>query len=194
MNEITFILSKQNLNAFKEVIKFDVIPQNLLIKTDEDKNIIFVFIDYYQYLKQPHDHIVFTTDYKSEIDFMVFKKKIPIITKYYFKLDKWKETKTKQLSPIFIPPIDEYEVTILLKEKHYNLHEFDSESKQLQSDLLHDTNAGIVAKDQNHLREILLELYQEFNAKGNISCASHGIEKYSRKMQVERLAEIVKSL
>ena len=116
MNEITFKLSKQNLNAFKEVIKFDVIPQNLLIKTDEDKNIIFVFIDYYQYLKQPHDHIVFTTDYKSEIDFMVFKKKIPIITKYYFKLDKWKETKTKQLSPIFIPPIDEYEVTILLKE------------------------------------------------------------------------------
>lgn len=107
MNEITFKLSKKNLNAFKEVIKFDVIPQNLLIKTDEDKNIIFVFIDYYQYLKQPHDHIVFTTDYKSEIDFMVFKKKIPIITKYYFKLDKWKETKTKQLSPIFIPPIDE---------------------------------------------------------------------------------------
>jgi hypothetical protein len=116
MNEITFKLSKQNLNAFKEVIKFDVIPQNLLIKTDEDKNIIFVFIDYYQQLKQPHDYIVFTTDYKSEVDFMVFKKKIPIITKYYFKLDKCKESKTKQLSPIFIPPVDEYEVTILLKE------------------------------------------------------------------------------
>jgi hypothetical protein len=116
MNEITFILSKQNLNAFKEVIKFKVIPQNLLIKTDEDKNIIYVFIDYYQQLKQPHDYIVFTTDYKSEVDFMVFKKKIPIITKYYFKLDKWKESKTKQLSPIFIPPVDEYEVTILLKE------------------------------------------------------------------------------
>ena len=116
MNEIKFKLSKQNLNAFKEVIKFNVIPQNLLIKTDEDKNIIFVFIDYYQQLKQPHDYIVFTTDYKSEVDFMVFKKKIPIITKYYFKLDKWKESKTKQLSPIFIPPIDEYEVTILLKE------------------------------------------------------------------------------
>lgn len=116
MNEITFKLSKQNLNAFKEVIKFNVIPQNLLIKTDEDKNIIFVFIDYYQQLKQPHDYIVFTTDYKSEVDFMVFKKKIPIITKYYFKLDKWKESKTKQLSPIFIPPVDEYEVTILLKE------------------------------------------------------------------------------
>ena len=84
--------------------------------------------------------------------------------------------------------------TNLLKEKHYNLHEFDTESKQLQSNLLQETNAGIVAKDHEHLREILLELNQEFNANGNISCESHGIEKYSRKMQVERLAEIVKSL
>ena len=150
MNEITFKLSKQNLNAFKEVIKFDVIPQNLLIKTDEDKNIIFVFIDYYQYLKQPHDHIVFTTDYKSEIDFMVFKKKIPIITKYYFKLDKWKETKTKQLSPIFIPPIDEYEVTILLKENILKM-----KSKLLNFEFpLDDIEAFILEKiEQEELEE-----------------------------------------
>ena len=150
MNEITFKLSKQNLNAFKEVIKFDVIPQNLLIKTDEDKNIIFVFIDYYQYLKQPHDHIVFTTDYKSEIDFMVFKKKIPIITKYYFKLDKWKETKTKQLSPIFIPPIDEYEVTILLKENILKM-----KSKLLKFEFpLDDIEAFILEKiEQEELEE-----------------------------------------
>ena len=150
MNEITFILSKQNLNAFKEVIKFDVIPQNLLIKTDEDKNIIFVFIDYYQYLKQPHDHIVFTTDYKSEIDFMVFKKKIPIITKYYFKLDKWKETKTKQLSPIFIPPIDEYEVTILLKE---NILKMKSKLLKFEFPLV-DIEAFILEKiEQEELEE-----------------------------------------
>ena len=150
MNEITFILSKQNLNAFKEVIKFDVIPQNLLIKTDEDKNIIFVFIDYYQQLKQPHDYIVFTTDYKSEIDFMVFKKKIPIITKYYFKLDKWKETKTKQLSPIFIPPIDEYEVTILLKENILKM-----KSKLLNFEFpLDDIEAFILEKiEQEELEE-----------------------------------------
>lgn len=145
MNEISFILSKQNLNAFKEVIKFDVIPQNLLIKTNEDKNIIFVFIDYYQQLKQPHDYIVFTTDYKSEIDFMVFKKKIPIITKYYFKLDKWKESKTKQLSPIFIPPVDEYEVTILLKENVLKM-----KSKLLKFEFpLDDIEAFILDKVEN---------------------------------------------
>ena len=150
MNEITFKLSKQNLNAFKEVLKFNVIPQNLLIKTDEDKNIIFVFIDYYQQLKQPHDYIVFTTDYKSEIDFMVFKKKIPIITKYYFKLDKWKETKTKQLSPIFIPPIDEYEVTILLKENILKM-----KSKLLKFEFpLDDIEAFILEKiEQEELEE-----------------------------------------
>ena len=150
MNEITFILSKQNLNAFKEVIKFDVIPQNLLIKTDEDKNIIFVFIDYYQQLKQPHDYIVFTTDYKSEVDFMVFKKKIPIITKYYFKLDKWKESKTKQLSPIFIPPVDEYEVTILLKENILKM-----KSKLLKFEFpLDDIEAFILEKiEQEELEE-----------------------------------------
>ena len=150
MNEITFKLSKQNLNAFKEVLKCNVIPQNLLIKTDEDKNIIFVFIDYYQQLKQPHDYIVFTTDYKSEIDFMVFKKKIPIITKYYFKLDKWKETKTKQLSPIFIPPIDEYEVTILLKENILKM-----KSKLLNFEFpLDDIEAFILEKiEQEELEE-----------------------------------------
>jgi len=49
---------------------------------------------------------------------MVFKKKIPIIKKYYWNenYQRWKESTTKQLSPILIPPIDEYEVTILLKE------------------------------------------------------------------------------
>ena len=144
MNEITFNLSKQNLNAFKEVIKFDVIPQNLLIKTDENKNIIFVFIDYYQQLKQPHDYIVFTTDYKSEIDFMVFKKKIPIITKFYWneKYQRWKDSATKQLSPIFIPPVDEYEVTILLKENILKM-----KSKLLRFEFpLYDIEAFILDK------------------------------------------------
>jgi hypothetical protein len=122
MNKITFKLSKQNLNTFKEVLKLQVIPQNFLIKRDDEKNIIFVFLDYYSQLKSSADYLVFTTDYKSEINFMVFKKKVPIILKYYWGTDKrkpegsWKQSKTKQLSPIFIPPVDEYEVTILLKE------------------------------------------------------------------------------
>jgi hypothetical protein len=118
MNEITFKLSKHDLTLFKKVLKFKVIPQNFLIKRDDEKNIIIVFLDYYSQLKSSTDYIVLTTDYKSEIDFMVFKKKVPIILSYTWDNEKgcWKQSVTKQLSPIFIPPVDEYEVTILLKE------------------------------------------------------------------------------
>jgi hypothetical protein len=118
MNEITFKLSKHDLTLFKKVLKFKVIPQNFLIKRDDEKNIIIVFLDYYSQLKSPTDHIIFTTNYKSEIDFMVFKKKVPIILSYTWINEKscWRQSATKQLSPIFIPPVDEYEVTILLKE------------------------------------------------------------------------------
>jgi len=118
MNKISFKLSKYDLTLFKKVLKLKVIPQNFLIKRDDKKNIIIVFLDYYSQLKSPTNHIVFTTDYKSEIDFMVFKKKVPIILSYTWVNEKscWKQSVTKQLSPIFIPPVDEYEVTILLKE------------------------------------------------------------------------------
>jgi hypothetical protein len=118
MNEIIFKLSKENFDVLKKVQ--EIIAQNILIKTDENKNIIIVFLDYYQQLKSPRsrDYIVLTTDYKSEVDFIVFKRKTTIITNYYFnrKFKQWMNKKTKNISPIFIPPIDEYEVTILLKE------------------------------------------------------------------------------
>jgi hypothetical protein len=86
------------------------------------------------------------------------------------------------------------ENALILKDKFYNLEEFDSESKQLQADLIHETNSGIIVKDSKHLKEILLELYQEFISTGSIECVSFGVEKYSRKFQVEKLAEIVKNL
>jgi len=81
-----------------------------------------------------------------------------------------------------------------LKKNYYNLQEFESESKQLQEDLLHETNSGIVVKNENHLKQVLLDLNDEFKLTNKIACDSKGIEKYSRKMQVEKLAEIVKSL
>ena len=81
-----------------------------------------------------------------------------------------------------------------LKRNYYNLQEFDSESKQLQENLLHDTNSGIVVKNENHLKQVLLDMNDEFKRTNKIACDSIGIEKYSRKMQAEKLAEIVKTL
>lgn len=81
-----------------------------------------------------------------------------------------------------------------LKKKYYNIEEMDSESGQLQADLILETKSGIVVEDANHLMEIFEELYTEFESTGKISCNSVGVEKFSRKVQVEKLAELVKRI
>jgi glycosyltransferase involved in cell wall biosynthesis len=82
----------------------------------------------------------------------------------------------------------------LLKQKYYAIDESGSESKQLQADLITETNSGIIVKDSIHLLTVLEELYTEFQATGQIACDSHGVEQYSRKIQVEKLAEVIKAL
>jgi glycosyltransferase involved in cell wall biosynthesis len=86
------------------------------------------------------------------------------------------------------------ENALTLKDKFYNLEEFDTESKQLQADLIQETNSGIIVKDSHHLQQVLQELYTEFEEKGFIACDSVGVENYSRKIQVEKLAELVKEV
>lgn len=81
-----------------------------------------------------------------------------------------------------------------LKEKFYTIEELDSESKTLQADLINQTNSGIIVRDSTHLLEVLEELYKEFQDTGQIACNSIGVENYSRKIQVEKLAELIKSL
>jgi hypothetical protein len=78
-----------------------------------------------------------------------------------------------------------------LKDKHYNLTEFASESKELQANLIRETKSGIVVDDDNQLKIEIIKLQKEFDAKGYISCDSEGIEKYSRKRQAEKLAEFI---
>ena len=82
----------------------------------------------------------------------------------------------------------------LLKQKYYAIDESGSESKQLQADLITETNSGVIVKDSAHLLTVLEELYAEFQATGQIACDSVGVEKYSRKIQVERLAEVIKGI
>jgi hypothetical protein len=81
-----------------------------------------------------------------------------------------------------------------LKNRHYNLQEFESESKQLQADLLQETDAGVVVKNEAHLTQVLIDLNDEFMRTGKIACESTGIEKYSRKMQVKHLASLIENL
>ena len=81
-----------------------------------------------------------------------------------------------------------------LKQKYYAIDESGSESKQLQADLITETNSGVIVKDSAHLLTVLEELYAEFQATGQIACDSIGVEKYSIIIQVERLAEVIKGI
>jgi hypothetical protein len=83
---------------------------------------------------------------------------------------------------------------IALKKQFYNIEESVEDNMSIQAEIIKSTNSGIIVKDASHLLEVLGELYQEFENTGSIACNSNGIEKYSRKIQVEKLAELVKSI
>jgi len=114
MNEISFKLKKELLELLKRAMKIYPVNESLLIKTDETKQIIFIFIN----LKKSPETLMkqgyasYPTGTLVEEHFTAFKKSIPLM-KEGIKPSKKKESK---IIPIFIPPIDDYEVTILLKE------------------------------------------------------------------------------
>jgi hypothetical protein len=82
----------------------------------------------------------------------------------------------------------------VLKNQFYTMEEFESESKTLQADLIQQTNSGIIVRDAEHLLKVFEELYAEFQETGQIACNSIGVENYSRKIQVEKLAELIKTV
>lgn len=81
-----------------------------------------------------------------------------------------------------------------LKSKYYSIDESMANSTQLQADLIMDTNSGIIVENSNHLLQVLQELYDEFEVNKSIACNSIGVENYSRKIQVELLANLVKKI
>ena len=79
-----------------------------------------------------------------------------------------------------------------LKNKFYKLHENNSTVIDVQEDIINNTNSGVVAKDANHLLILLENFYAEFKKNGFIKCNSINTEQFSRKFQVQKLAEIIK--
>lgn len=81
-----------------------------------------------------------------------------------------------------------------LRNQFFSIKENPDGNMQLQADLLRKTNGGIVVKDAARLQEVLVSLKNEFLKTGRISCRTQGVEQYSRKIQVEGLATLVKTL
>ncbi len=83
---------------------------------------------------------------------------------------------------------------LALKEKYYSVEEFSDCSNRLQAETIEATNSGIVVRDNQHLFEVLDKLWKEFKEDGKIACNSTGTERYSRKIQTEKLAQIIQQL
>lgn len=81
-----------------------------------------------------------------------------------------------------------------LKAKHYGIEEIDGISKTLQADLIAATKSGVVVKNREHLIPVLDDLWKEFKSAGKIECNSIGVDEFSRKIQVEKLAQIIKDI
>jgi len=81
-----------------------------------------------------------------------------------------------------------------LKKKYYLINETFSLYPNLQEDLINRTQSGIIVKDSAHLAEVLKDLYEEFTNNGFIACDSVHTEQFSRKIQVQKLAEILHGL
>lgn len=81
-----------------------------------------------------------------------------------------------------------------LKKQHFNVSKDYPVSHRLQEDLMNETRSGIAVRDAAHLYEVFTQLQAEFNARGYIECNSVNTENYSRKIQVAKLADIVRSI
>lgn len=83
---------------------------------------------------------------------------------------------------------------IRLKNKYYPHKKTEGLSTHLQEDMIKENQAGIVVKDEADLYNVLVKLHTEFQENKEIVCNSVNTEQYSRKYQVEKLAELIKEI
>jgi hypothetical protein len=88
---------------------------------------------------------------------------------------------------------DDEEAMNLKKEK-YQIDEAGNNNTRMQEDLLRELDAGIIVSDQKHFKSIIGNLCKQFMTQKYIECPSGNIAKYSRKMQVMKLAEIINAI
>ncbi|MBI3520967.1 MAG: hypothetical protein HY062_16630 [Bacteroidetes bacterium] len=81
----------------------------------------------------------------------------------------------------------------LLKKQFYPYSNSGTIPENLQESIIHKTKSGYLLKDASHLLKKLEELYKEFLSNGYITCNTIDADKYSRKYQVKKMAEIIKN-
>jgi glycosyltransferase involved in cell wall biosynthesis len=85
-------------------------------------------------------------------------------------------------------------VAKILKAQNYHVKESTEYSGQLQAELIHDANAGILIKDATDLKKHLISLHEEFKVNNKISANTNNSDNYSRKYYVKVLADKLKQM
>ncbi len=82
---------------------------------------------------------------------------------------------------------------LALKNRYYPFPENSQRGDILQETLIRETGSGYLVKDALHLSELLPQLYREFKEKGYLPCDSINTERFSRRNQTQKLAEVIKA-
>jgi hypothetical protein len=83
---------------------------------------------------------------------------------------------------------------LALKAKYYPFPPNNQMSDTLQESIIRETRSGYLVKDAEQLAGLLPTLYKDFKEKGYLPCDSIHIERFSRKNQTQKLAELIKTL
>ena len=83
---------------------------------------------------------------------------------------------------------------LALKRKYYPTKESGDYSKNLQVDLIQQTNSGVILENADHLKASLREFLREYSTRSEIICNSIETERYSRRAQIVSFAELLKKV
>ncbi len=81
-----------------------------------------------------------------------------------------------------------------LKKDHFLLNEGSDDYPQLQAELINETKSGIAVENAQHLKSVIAGLYSNFKIDGLIKCDATNTSQFSRRLQTQKLAEVIKSI
>ena len=115
MNEIKFKLDREHMIGLKKFHKLKM-SKDLIIQPNKDNEIVFSLTDLYYDSKYDNRDLTYfqlNTKQKSDTKFLV--------TSQRYRVQLSERSISSMILPIIIPPVSDYEVSILLKENRIRM-------------------------------------------------------------------------
>ena len=115
MNEIKFKLDREHMIGLKKFHKLKM-SKDLIIQPNKDNEIVFSLTDLYydsKYDNRDFTYFQLNTQQKTDTKFQVVSQRYRVQTN--------ERSISSMILPIIIPPVSDYEVSILLKENRIRM-------------------------------------------------------------------------